>query len=251
MARNRALALVFLAPILLSGCGSSDSPEAAPAPATATATDEGSGGAQGALPDRVRVKCSPHGVTVSSSEIAAQAAGVVLVVSSTMRPGTYLSYASDGAGSFAGGDPLPSRPFRWALPLAPGTITLACSPDGEEDPAHTAKVRVSDPGGFWRGESLAKLGCDLSGGQPSWVAGLGGTGSTAKEAVQQTLDAFEALANSQHRSVAYTARPAEIGYSGAATQTWVAMENGRAKLTIDVTHARGHYTAYPDHLCHD
>jgi hypothetical protein len=29
------------------------------------------------------------------------------------------------------------------------------------------------------------------------------------------------------------------------------MENGREKLTIDVTYTRDHYTAYPDHLCHD
>jgi len=69
--------------------------------------------------------------------------------------------------------------------------------------------------------------------------------------VRQTLDAFEPFANSEHRSVTYTARPAEIGYSGAATQTWVALETGRAKLTIEVTHTRGQHATYPDHLCQD
>ena len=175
---------------------------------------------------------------------------MVLVVSSTMGSGTYLSYVSDGAGSFGGGDPLPPQPARWALPLAPGTVTLACEADGREDLGHTAKVRVSDPGRFWRGESLARSGCDLSGGQPSWIGGLEGSGSTADEAVRQTLQALETLATAQHRPVRYTAEPADIGYVGGATQTWVAAANGRAELTVDVTRTRNGYRATPNHLCH-
>jgi hypothetical protein len=182
--------------------------------------------------------------------MTAQASGVVLVVSSTMPRGTYLSYRSDGAGSFAGGDALPRQPARWALPLAPGTVTLACSADGQEDRQHTAEVRVTDPGGFWRGESLAGLGCEPSGGQPSWVGGLGGTASTAEDAVQATLHALEALSSSQHRPGDYAAQPAKIGYSGAATQTWVATKGSRAELTIDVTQTRDGYAAYPDRMCH-
>ena len=237
MTRRRVAALVLIGSVAASACGSSEGRHATSPLST--------------MPDRVSVDCSPLGITVSAVTVAAQRSGVVLVVSSTMSPGTYLTYGSDGVGSFAGGDPLPRQPTAWTLPLAPGTVTLGCGLDATDDPGHRATVRVTDPGGFWRGESLAEAGCRSRGGQPSWVAGLRGTGATARQAVRQTLDAFEAFATSQHRAATYTARPAGIGYAGATTQTWVAAENGRPELTIDVTGEDDRYTAYPDRLCHD
>jgi hypothetical protein len=249
MVRTSAPVAVVLAVLWSSGCGSTDA-AGVTAPGSAT-QPRGPEATARALPDHVEVECSPRRISLSTGRAAAQAAGVVLVVSSTMPAGTYLSYVSDGAGSFAGGEPVPRRPTTWALPLAPGAITLACSADGEADLRHTATLRISDPGGFWRGESLDHVGCGSSAGQPSWAADLSGRGSTAEQAVRQTLNAFEALARSQHRSTRYTARPAEIGYREAATQTWVAFASGRAALTIDVTHEQDHYSAFPNHLCGD
>jgi len=112
-------------------------------------------------------------------------------------------------------------------------------------------VRVFDPGGFWRGESLTRLGCDRAAVEPDWIAGLDGSGSSARDAVAQVLDAFESLSTSQGRSATYTAQPGNIGYSGAKTQTWVAAKNGRAHMTIDVTRTHDGYRALPSHLCTD
>lgn len=222
MARNSALSLLFNATLLSSGCSGPHAPDVASSPSTAI--KEELGAAQDALPDRVTVACSLRGIKLSTRQMTAQESGVVLVVSSRMPSGTYLTYDSDGVGNtFTGGDPLPRHPAEWVLPLAPGIITLGCGLDGEDDPKRMARVRVTDSGGFWRGESLAKTGCGPGGSQPSWVNGLGGSGTSADDAVRHTPDAFEALARSQHRSVTYTARPAEIGYSGSATQTWVAL----------------------------
>lgn len=178
-----------------------------------------------------------------------QAAGVVLIVSSTIPRGTYLTYASDGSGSFAGGDAVPRRKSKWVLPLSPGTVTLACSAGGRADSVHTAHVNVGDPGGFWRGDSLAVAGCDPSGGQPSWVIGSSGTAPTARDAVQRTVHSFDRLAKSQGTAPTYTARPAHIGYPAAATQTWIVSKDGHAAFTLEVTHTGNAFKASPDALC--
>lgn len=247
MSRRCASALGFVAVLLLSGCGNPVGHDVA---GTATVTGDDTGGSVAAIPDEVRVECSPRGISLSTVAMNTQRAGAVLVVSSSMPPGTYLGYGSDGNGSFAGGDRLPRRATRWTLPLAPGTVTLTCEPGGQAGPEQTATLRLSDPEGFWRGESLAALGCGTPVGQPSWVVGPGESRRNAEEAVRRLLDAFETLSTSQGHPAGYTARPARTGYPAAKTQTWVGAENGRARVSIDVTQTRRGYTAVPDLLCH-
>jgi len=98
------------------------------------------------------------------------------------------------------------------------------------------------------GESLTGLGCRTQ-GSPSWVNGLGGTGATAEDAVEQVLVAFEELSRKQGKPAAFGAEPANLGYSGAQRQTWVASRDGRAYATIVVTATDGSYTAGPYALC--
>ncbi|MDP2774416.1 MAG: hypothetical protein Q8O61_12760, partial [Nocardioides sp.] len=197
------------------------------------------------LPDQVEAVCTPEGMTLSASTVAARASGVALVVSSTMAPGTYLSYSSDGGGSFGGGDRLPAEPATWTLPLAPGTITLACDPPGVADPDEELTLTVTDPEGYWRGESLGQAGCENGNSMISWVAGLAGSGRTPDEAVADTLDGFRA----PNQMFDYTARPAGTGYVDAATQTWVMLRNNKPYATILVTATGDGFEAMPDALC--
>ena len=229
------LAPVGSACLVLSGCGNSGAVVGPPGHE---------------VPSQVAVKCSPDGTSVSTRAMTTRTAGVVLVVSSTMGPKAYLNCSSDGSGSFAGGEPVSRRQAHWVLPLAPGTATLACTSGGRGDAAHSVHLQVLDPSGFWRGDALARAGCDPSGGQPSWVAGLHETAPTARGAVQRMIEAFEQLAKSQGNVRTYTSRPARIGYPAAPTETWVVSQNGDAAFTVDeVTHVRNGYTASPDALC--
>lgn len=199
------------------------------------------------LPDQVEVVCTPQGMTLSATTIAARASGVALVVSNTMRPGTYLSYSSDGggAGGFGGGDRLPAEPTTWTLPLTPGTVTLACDPPGQRDPAEQLTITVTDPEGNWRGDDLAATGCRGTGGIPSWIIGLEGAGDTADAAVEQTLDGFRA----PNQTSDFTARPAGTGYVDAPTQTWVLLKDEVPHATILVTDTGDGFESMPDILC--
>ncbi|MDP2775685.1 MAG: hypothetical protein Q8O61_19180 [Nocardioides sp.] len=196
-------------------------------------------------PDQVEVVCTPEGLTLSASTIAAQDGGVVLVVSSTMPRGTYLNYSSNGDAAFGGGDRLPAEPTTWTIPIAPGALTLACDPPGIPEPTEELTMTVTDPEGYWRGDDLAAAGCEGTGGIPSWVIGLEGAGDTAQEAVEATLDGFRA----PNQRFDYTARPAGTGYVDAATQTWVMLKGEEPYATILVTDTGDGFEAMPDILC--
>jgi len=192
--------------------------------------------------DRVQVTCTNEGIELDKRTVAAQPAGVVLVVSSSMATGSYLTYMSDGGGQ-PGGDRMSAAPKTWIRGLAPGNLTLACARAGDMEESAPAHVLVTDPHHYWRGESLADLGCDR-GAQPSWIRGLSGTGDTEVQAVDDVLANFTRL-----NAASYAAQPAEIGYVGAGTQTWVATKNGRPDLTIEVSRRGAGFSAWPEWTC--
>jgi len=213
-----------------------------PVPSRDAAAPSSSDGPHHPTADRVQVTCTNEGIELDKRTIAAQPGGVVLVVSSSMPKGSYLAYISDGGGQ-SGGDRMPADPTTWTLGLAPGDLTLTCAPPGDVEPGPAGHVQVTDPHGYWRGESLADLEC-TPGALPSWIGGLGGTGDTPEQAVDQVLANFTHLA-----PATYSAQPAEIGYVDAATQTWVATKNGRPDMTIEVTRMDTRFSAGPERTC--
>lgn len=192
--------------------------------------------------DRVQVTCTDDGIVIGRSTVAAQPGGVVLVVSSSMPKGSYLTYVSDGGGQ-SGGERMSADPTTWTLGLAPGDVTLTCAPPGDVEPSAPGHVRITDPHGYWRGESLSSLGC-TPGVQPSWISGLSGAGDTPEQAVDEVLAHFTHVDQST-----YTAQPAEIGYVDAATQTWVGAKDGRPSMTIEVLRRRAGFSAWPEWTC--
>jgi len=191
-------------------------------------------------PTRIGVSCSPAGITVSTREVAAGAAGVTVDVSSTMADGGYLVLAGSAAGW---GDPLPTEPETWVRPVPPGDLELTCSTDGEPRPGMSADVRVVDPDGHWRDASLGDAGCTMTGGQPAWDFGAS-RGDTAQAAVDALLAVMTADSGR-----AITASDAGLGYPDADTQTWVALSGDGSGFTIDVVRGEAGYTAGPNYLC--
>jgi hypothetical protein len=194
-------------------------------------------------PTRIGVSCSPAGITVSTREVAAGAAGVTLDVSSTMAAGAYLVLAGSAAGS---GDPLPPEPETWVRPVPPGDLELTCSIEGEPRPGMSADVRVVDPDGHWRDAGLGDAGCTMTGGQPAWAVGASG-GDTPQAAVDSLLAVMTADSGR-----AITASDAGLGYPDADAQTWVALSDGGGGFTIDVVRDEAGdpaYAASPNYLC--
>lgn len=186
-------------------------------------------------PDELHVTCTDQGPRVDTATVEARNGGVVLVVESTLPKGSYLTYDSAGDGP-SGGDPA-NGTTTYAFP--PGELTLSCASPPGMDAIGTATVSVVDPHGYWREDTLANYGCRASTAQPSWAIGSG-KGRTAEQAVDSLLE---------HLGPDYTVDPAPTGYSGADTQTWVALENGTPALSIAVTRGENGYTAVPDLLC--
>lgn len=197
----------------------------------------------------VDVRCTPDGVELSSPTVSAKSDGVWLRVSSTMAPGAYLTYSSTGGG-VTGGDRVPRVPHAWDLQLAPGTVTLWCGelvPGPEEGESVT--LEVTDPHGFWAGESLADVGCPDAGSQGDWIAGLGGDGASPEEAVQGVLDALAEHDELAGRESVYDAVHVEIGYLDDPRQTWLVTRDGEPDVTVVVTDTLEGYAAYPDADC--
>lgn len=239
MNRSRAsAALAGAVLVMLSSC----------ATAADTAIDTGhSGPAAGAGPaTTLDVSCTPNGITVAGASVAATAAGVRLQVSSTTAPGTYLGFMWTGGGQ---GDPVPSAPTVWTLPIPPGRVELSCS--GSTRPWPTAAVTVTDPDGNWRTATLADLGCDTTGGQPSWVARAGpGRGSTAGAAVSEVIRKLFRIGDPRLNPAVVTTSRAPVGYPAADLETWIISSAGHPYLTATAAADGAAYTANPDQICH-
>lgn len=198
------------------------------------------------LPDKVEVICSPDAVHVSNDVIRTQSAGVVLVVSSTMRAGAYLSYHSTGSGGSSGGDRLPSRPTTWILRLAPGTVTVGCDLLGDHDDGPTATFRVADPDGIWRGtETLDRLGCG-GGGIRDWTSNYFKTAGTDGGAVHAVAEVF---AEANPDAARYVVERLAIGYPDDPVQTWLLRKDERPWATVLVSKQGDHYAAGADAFC--
>ena len=203
-----------------------------PQPATVAVAD-------GVLP--LSVACSPNGITVSGTTVAATSAGVVISVSNTMPAGSYLNYGWSGGG---GGDPLP-RPDTtalWTLLAPPGPLNLSCTLTGDPKPAAAQTVTVIDPDTVWRSTTLADLGCPKR-GILDWKGGPG-SGSSPEAAVNDLLPRL----TTDGRSL--TVARAPIGYPAASHQTWIAsFSDGKAYMIIDVDPSSSGFTAGPNSRC--
>ena len=228
-----------LAPLLagacllaLSGCRA-EAPVALPT-ALAAATSP-------AAATELRVSCTPAGISVAGASVAAGRGGVRLLVSSTAAKGTYLSSTWDGGG---GGDPAPRSATTWTLKAPPGQLRLSCSTESRESPETV--VTVADPGGYWRPETLADLGC-TSGAILDWVVGPG-RGKTPEAAVDNMVMQMRKPGGGP-LTTPVTVKRADIGYFDVASQTWLVTRAGRPYLSVNVTKDNGGFAAYADALC--
>lgn len=193
-------------------------------------------------PERLRLTCTDDGPVVDTGTVVATPGGVRIVVEdATSTPRTYLTYDSQGMG---GDDVIDQLPSSTVYALPPGEVRLGCA----EPPAMegtTVVVEVVDPHGYWSSTTLDQLGCGW-GSIPSWAV-ASGRADSATEAVDELL---AGLANRTGAgSSGLTAEQAPVGYSGAATQTWVVARDGRPYLSALVTREGGSSTAVPDRLC--
>lgn len=196
------------------------------------------------LPDAIHLTCTAAGAEVEDPVVEARPGGVVLVVDSTLPPGSYVTYDTADGGS-SGGAPIPSTPEPHTYGFPPGEVVLGCGTSPDMEDRGSVTVRVEDPDGHWRTDTLADRGCSGEGAaQPSWIGGLTGTGESAQQAVDRALDNF-----ATETARRYTAEPASVGYIGATSQTWIASDGDDPALTIEVTRTDSGYRAHPDRLC--
>jgi hypothetical protein len=194
------------------------------------------------LPDELVVTCTGDGPQVDNTTVAAQPGGVLVRVHSTMRKGSYLTYASDG---LAGGDEIDLIDNPATYGFAPGTLTVGCASPPGMDEKGTVEIEVVDPHGYWRAETLADHGCTTD-TITDWIA-ISGTGTSPEAAVDDLVAAFADAADRDPAD--YTAEPAPTGYSGAATQTWIVLRRGVPDYSVNVTEVDGEFTATPDIDC--
>ena len=186
------------------------------------------------------VTCESNGIDISPETVIAQPAGVVMRVSSTMPPGSTVSYSYEPPFATTGAHRLPAREGTWTLPLAPGQVTLACEPRGGT--RNEILFTVTDPDGRWRGDAVE--GCD-PGEAIAWGPALTGTGQTPEDAVEATLDGLRA-----GEAADYTAQPTETGYPEGSLQSWIVRKDGEPYATVAVVDQGSHgYVAVPDDLC--
>jgi len=167
---------------------------------------------------------------------------VVVEVGSTMPDGSYLTYASAGP---SGGDDLSQMLPSTTYAFPPGPVTLGCASSPGMDETATVTVDVTDPHGYWRSATLEDFGCSTD-RISDWIA-VSGEGSTPEEAVEGLLTDFAAALDRDRAD--YTAQAAPTGYSGAATQTWIALRRGAPDFSINVTQTSRTFTATPDIDC--
>jgi hypothetical protein len=186
---------------------------------------------------------------VDRKEIQTRPTGVVLVVTSTLPRGRYLTYSSNGAGGVSGGSDLPDGTRTYTEQLAPGVVTLGCEDAGEVLGGHEAKVRVSDPGSYWRGfGAINDLGCAVS-GVADWKSLFFQKGSTAQGAVHAVAQALSEFETANRRAGKFTVREMATGYVADPAQIWLAEKDGKAYATIRVDHRSDEFSAGPLDRC--
>lgn len=192
-------------------------------------------------PASLLVACTPDGISVAGSTVAAGQAGVALRVKSTAAAGTYLNFSWTGGGE---GDPAPTSATTWTLNAPPGTLQLSCSTPSRESPKKM--VTVIDPGRYWRATTLADLGCA---GITSldWVAGPG-RGATAEASVTNLVEQTRKLGAGWLKAPV-TATRADIGYPRSTSETWLVLSAGHPYMTVVTTKDGSGFAAYANTLC--
>jgi hypothetical protein len=194
----------------------------------------GSAGAPAAL----GVHCSPGGVRVTSTVVTTTAGGIILHVTSSAPPGSYLDLLWVGGGQ---GSPAPSS-GTWIVPVPPGALRISCRPNA----GHEVAVEVTDAARHWRPTTLAALGCPVN-PAVSWVTGRA-QGATPRAAVAASVDTLS-RAGGVRLDGAVSAAAAPIGYPEATSQTWIVSVAGRPRLTEVVARSGAIYEAAPDAVC--
>lgn len=231
-----SLALVLALPALTS-CGATGSePPASTSRPTATSTTPA---AEPAAVETLKVACSPTGLSLSASAVAATAGGVKVSVSSTASADTYANFSWEGGGE---GNAAPQNATVWTLPAPPGRLKISCSSHMKEWPEQD--VRVIDRQGLWRHATMSDLGCP-PGRIPGWDFLEPGRGVTPRAAVDKLLASMTG-ADWSHA----TATPAPVGYPRAPVQTWIVSLSNRPEISLQVTAAGTMFEAYPDTVCH-
>lgn len=201
------------------------------------------------IPDVVEVTCTEDSVRLSADVVRARPAGVLLVVSNTARPGTYLRYHSTGSGGTSGAEDIPAKPTTWTLRLAPGTITLGCFDATADQAAATATVKVLDPGGYWHGtEAIDRFSCG-GGAVRDWTRPFFQEGATELAAAQAVAGAFAESEPSARTPGTYSVEPLVVGYLDDPTRTWLIRLNGNPHATVLVAKEGDRYKAGPDMNC--
>ena len=150
--------------------------------------------------------------------------------------GVLMVSEPDGSG---GGDPLPRTPETRVFSFAPGTLTLACQPEGA-DPADSdlAKITVVDPGDYCvtppSTPSVVRIGRAVPG------CHLGLDCAWGVDALVMTLEG---------PTRDYSAREAQVGYLAATSRTWLAYRRGAPYMSISLVPDETGFTAHPGVLC--
>ncbi|WP_134741321.1 hypothetical protein [Nocardioides sp. 503] len=193
------------------------------------------------------LSCENNGMELSPPKVIAQPSGVVVRLSSTMKPGSSFGYSYELPFADTGAHRLPARDGTWRLPLAPGKVTLACQVRGEKP--QELVLNVVDPDGQWMGDTLE--GCDPV-GTPEWGPALTGTGPSTQDAIEVTLNGLRARDDGRPADEVadYAAQSAGGGYNDLGTGSWVVLRNGEPYLTLAMA-IRGEtqFVAMPDQLC--
>lgn len=228
----------------ITGCDSDGGPDATSStptePASTVAVAPAAGGtptpaSASTLPDLVRVTCSADGIHVDARKIQTRPGGVVLVVTSTLPDGPYLTHYSSGNGGEGGGGNLPEGTRTSTHQFAPGVLTLGCEDEGDVIGGREVQVRVTDPGGYWRGfKALAELGCSAESGLNDWAIGYFKGGRTAVQAAQEVASQFSDFELKKGRPGRFAVREMPSGYVSDPSQVWVAFKDGEPFVTIQV-----------------
>ena len=187
------------------------------------------------------VACTPAGISVAGSTVAASQAGVPLRVKSTAGAGTYLNFSWTGGG---GGDPAPTSATTLILNAPPGTLQLSCSTPSRESPKKV--VTVIDPGRYWRATTLADLGC-ADGPLLDWAVGPS-RGATAEASVTNLVEQMHKLRAGRLKAPVTVTR-ADIGYPGSTSETWLVLSAGHPHMTVVTTKDGSGFVAYANTAC--
>lgn len=194
------------------------------------------------------VTCTPRGIEVDRTEVAASRDGVHLrVVDTSGRPHMMFGYRSlpggteiGWPGSGGGGEELTAAERVLVVSTPPGQLVVECTERGRSGSRRV--VSVADPQGWFRPGSPSEAGCLVRGiGDWEQVPGRGTTAHEAAENMLRNLAGDDAAA----RQVSM----AHVGYVGGARQPFLLHQEGKPSLIGVATRSGGTWSATREYIC--